>query len=227
MIDCDKQRVQNHLISDAKSQEPYVFHHKKKENMTKKLSICVYCGSRDNVATAYVRAAEEAGHWLASHGIRLVYGGGNTGLMGALANAALTAGGEVYGVIPQSLVNVERAHKGLTELKVVETMHQRKQAMAEASDAFLALPGGIGTFEEFFEVWTWRQLGYHDNPIGLLNTDGYYDGLLEFIHHSVDVKFMNAEQLGFLTVGNEPATLLQTITRTALRPSEDDSFQAI
>ncbi len=142
-------------------------------------SVCVYCGSRNGESGLHAESAAEVGRLIGERGWRLVYGGGRAGLMGVVADAALAAGAPVLGVIPQSLVDREVAHAGLTELRVVSTMHQRKQAMAEAADVFLALPGGIGTFEELFEVWTWRQLGYHDKPVGLLNSGGYYDGLIE------------------------------------------------
>ena len=142
----------------------------------KRLSICVYCGSRPGELAAYTDAACEVGTLIGQRGWRLVYGGGRAGLMGVVADAALAAGASVVGVIPESLMDRELGHPGLTELHVVETMHQRKMMMAERSDAFIALPGGIGTFEELFEVWSWRQLGYHDKPLGLLNVAGYYDG---------------------------------------------------
>ena len=142
------------------------------------ISLCVYCGSRPGDLPAYADAARAVGTEIGRRGWQLVYGGGRAGLMGVVADAALAAGAAVVGVIPQSLMVRELGHAGLTELHVVDTMHQRKTMMAERSDAFLALPGGIGTFEELFEVWTWRQLGYHDQPIGLLNVAGYYDPLL-------------------------------------------------
>ncbi|RUS67593.1 Cytokinin riboside 5'-monophosphate phosphoribohydrolase [Saezia sanguinis] len=195
--------------------------------MNQKLSICVYCGSRSGVSPAYVQAAQQVGQWLGSHQIRLVYGGGNAGLMGTVANAALAAGGEVYGIIPQSLIKKEQGHRGITELRIVDTMHQRKQAMAQASDAFLALPGGIGTFEEFFEVWTWRQLAYHDNPIGLLNVDGYYDGLLNFMQTGVNAGFMNQEQLSYLTIESQVEPMMEKLTQLMQQPSQADSYHAI
>jgi uncharacterized protein (TIGR00730 family) len=135
-------------------------------------SICVYCASRTGASAAYAAAAKAVGSEIGRRGWRLVYGGGRAGLMGVVADAALAAGAQVVGVIPTSLMERELGHTGLTELHVVETMHERKLRMAESSDAFVALPGGIGTFEELFEVWTWRQLGYHDKPLGLLNVDG-------------------------------------------------------
>jgi uncharacterized protein (TIGR00730 family) len=140
-------------------------------------SICVYCGSRPGASPAYADAARAIGRWIGRRGGQLVYGGGRNGLMGIVADSTLQAGGRVVGVIPKALVEKEWAHHGCSELHVVDTMHERKRLMAERADAFVALPGGIGTFEEFFEVWTWRQLGYHDKPVGLLNVGGYYDGL--------------------------------------------------
>ena len=191
------------------------------------LSICVYCGSRPRVCAQYIEAAEQVGRWMAAHNIRLVYGGGNSGLMGAVANAALAAGGEVYGVIPQSLIDTEHGHRGITELVIVQTMHQRKQAMAEASNAFLALPGGIGTFEEFFEAWTWRQLSYHDNPIGLLNINNYYNDLLKFIDTSIASGFMGQEQLEYLTIETSVEAMMEKLHLQLQCPSQKDSFKAI
>ena len=138
------------------------------------LSVCVYCGSRTGASPAFEAAARATGALIGRMGWQLVYGGGRAGLMGAVADAALAHGARVVGVIPESLMHRELGHTGLSELHVVQTMHERKRLMAERSDAFLALPGGIGTLEELFEVWTWRQLGYHDKPVGLLNSDGYY-----------------------------------------------------
>ena len=140
-------------------------------------SVCVYCGSRPGDNPAYTQVAQAVGQWIGAHHGQLVYGGGRSGLMGTVAEATRLAGGRVVGVIPQALVDKELANRQCDELHIVQTMHERKAMMAERSDAFLALPGGIGTFEELFEVWTWRQLGYHDKPLGLLNVTGYYDGL--------------------------------------------------
>lgn len=193
----------------------------------KKFSICVYCGSRHGASPLYTQAAREVGQWLGRHGYRLVYGGGNAGLMGEVANATLCAGGEVYGVIPQRLMDIEQGHLGITELVVVQTMHQRKQAMAEASDAFLALPGGIGTFEELFEAWSWRQLAYHDNPIGLLNIHGYYDKLLGFIETSIQQGFMDEKQVSYLTIANNVTQMMEQLAHLLSQPSQPDSFDAI
>jgi uncharacterized protein (TIGR00730 family) len=178
-------------------------------------SLCVYCGSRPGVEPAWAEQAVLVGQWIARHGGELVYGGGHNGLMGIVADAALQAGGRVVGVIPQALVDKEYAHRGCTELHIVQTMHERKHMMAERSDAFLALPGGIGTLEEFFEVWTWRQLGYHDKPIGLLNHHGFYDGLLEFLQQTVSSGFMGPWQMDLVQVGQTPDALLKSLIQGA------------
>jgi uncharacterized protein (TIGR00730 family) len=178
-------------------------------------SVCVYCGSRPGELPAYAEAARDIGHEIGRRGWQLIYGGGRAGLMGEVADAALAAGATVIGVIPESLMGRELGHRGLTELHVVETMHQRKMMMAERSDAFLALPGGIGTFEELFEVWTWRQLGYHDKPLGLLNVAGYYDALLGFLAHSRDQGLMTTAQTDLLQVGDDPSALLQALAGQA------------
>ena len=186
-----------------------------------KLSICVYCGSRPGELPAYAEAARAVGTEIGRRGWRLVYGGGRAGLMGEVADATLSAGGEVVGVIPESLMGHELGHRGLMELHVVDTMHQRKTMMAERSDAFLALPGGIGTFEELFEVWTWRQLGYHDKPVGLLNVAGYYDALLNFLTHSREQGFMTTAQTDLLHVADDPMALLQRLAEHAPQRSGD------
>lgn len=178
-------------------------------------SVCVYCGSRTGVDARHTAAAQAVGRWIGRHGGQLVYGGGRNGLMGAVADATLAAGGRVLGIIPRALVEKEWAHTACSELRIVETMHERKRLMAEHSDAFLALPGGIGTFEEFFEVWTWRQLGYHDKPVGLLNHHGYYDTLLAFVQASVAAGFMNDWQLDLIRVGEEPGPLLAALVESA------------
>lgn len=191
------------------------------------LSLCVYCGSRLGTHAAYEMAAREIGTLIGQRGWQLVYGGGNAGLMGAVANAALAAGACVIGVIPHSLMERELGHPGLTELHVVDTMHERKQMMAERSDAFVALPGGIGTFEELFEVWTWRQLGYHDKPIGLLNVDGYYDGLLSFMDQAVAGGFVQTSQHQLLQVSSVPAELLARLGERALLATAPDDYRKI
>ena len=178
-------------------------------------SICVYCGSRPGRFAAYAETARAVGQWIGAQGGQLVYGGGRAGLMGEVANATLAAGGRVVGVIPRALVEREHAHRGCTELHVVENMHERKRLMAERADAFLALPGGIGTFEELFETWTWRQLGYHNKPIGVLNQDGYYDHLLTFMHHSVDEGFMDGHQWDLIATSAEAEALLKQLVTSA------------
>jgi uncharacterized protein (TIGR00730 family) len=155
-------------------------------------SLCVFCGSSAGRRPAYRAAAEELGASLARRGIRLVYGGGKVGLMGAVADAALAAGGEVVGVIPQHLMDWEVGHLGLTELEIVGSMHERKARMADLSDAFVALPGGFGTLEEFCEVLTWSQLGLHPKPCGLLNVEGFYDPLLQLFEYGVAEGFILA-----------------------------------
>ncbi|MES2938083.1 MAG: TIGR00730 family Rossman fold protein [Pseudomonadota bacterium] len=183
--------------------------------MTPAFSLCVYCGSRAGADPAYVELARAVGLWIGRHGGQLVYGGGNNGLMGRMADATLEAGGRVVGIIPRALVEREWAKRDCTELHVVDNMHERKRMMAERADCFLALPGGIGTFEEFFETWTWRQLGYHDKPIGLLNAGGYYDALLAFLAHSVGQGFMGEAQMRLLMVGTEVASLLAQLVQAA------------
>ncbi len=183
--------------------------------MTPAFSLCVYCGSRPGADPSYADLARAVGLWIGRHRGQLVYGGGNNGLMGRVADATLEAGGRVVGIIPQALVDREWAKRDCTELHVVDTMHARKRMMAERADCFLALPGGIGTFEEFFETWTWRQLGYHDKPIGLLNAGGYYDALLHFLEHGVGQGFMGEAQMKLLTVGTEVAPLLAQLVQAA------------
>lgn len=173
--------------------------------------ICVYCGSSDRTDPAYREAAYEVGALLASRRIGVVYGGGRVGLMGAVADGALEAGGEVFGVIPEKLQALELSHKDLTELFVVDSMHARKSIMAHLSDAFIALPGGWGTLEEVFEVTTWTQLNYHRKPVGLLNIRGYYDSLLTFIDHAVSTGFIREGHRGLLQHANEPAGLLAAL----------------
>jgi len=178
-------------------------------------SLCVYCGSRPGSQPEFTEAARAVGEWIGRHGGQLVYGGGCNGLMGTVAQATLDAGGRVIGVIPKALVDKEWANHACTELHVVETMHERKRLMAEHADAFLALPGGIGTFEEFFEVWTWRQLGYHDKPVGLLNVAGYYDGLMQFLHSTVEQQFMGTWQMDLIRMDTDLQRLLPGLVQDA------------
>jgi uncharacterized protein (TIGR00730 family) len=173
--------------------------------------LCVYCGSNAGADARHARDAAEFGRLLVARGWELVYGGGSVGLMGILADAVLAAGGVAVGVIPERLVEREVGHRGLSRLEVVPDMHVRKRRMAELADAFVALPGGLGTFEELFEVWTWKQLGYHAKPIGLLNRHGYYDRLIDFLDASVAEGFMRAEQLRYVTLERDPARLLDLL----------------
>ena len=159
--------------------------------------------------------AASVGAWIGRHQGQLVYGGGHSGLMGIMADAALAAGARVIGVIPKALVEKEWAHTGCTELHIVENMHERKRIMAEHADAFLALPGGIGTLEEFFEVWTWRQLGYHNKPVGLLNMGGFYDSLLTFLNSAVSSGFMNEWQMELIRSGDDAESLLEALVQAA------------
>jgi uncharacterized protein (TIGR00730 family) len=190
-------------------------------------TLCVYCGSSPGTDPAFAEAARAVGTLIGREGWQLVYGGGRAGLMGIVADAALAAGAPVVGVIPESLMARELGHPGLTELHVVETMHQRKTMMAERADAFVALPGGIGTFEELFEVWTWRQLGYHDKPVGLLNVAGYYDALLAFLDQATDKGFMRAAQHELLQVHTDPRTLLSRLGVLADGATAPDDYRLI
>lgn len=183
--------------------------------MTPRFSLCVYCGSRMGADPRFARVAAEVGTWIGAHGGQLVYGGGNNGLMGVLADAALAAGARVIGVIPHSMVEREWAKRDCTELHVVDNMHQRKSMMAERADAFLALPGGIGTFEEFFEAWTWRMLNFHRKPVGLLDQDGYYAPLLQFLKQSVGHGFMSESQMELLTIASDADVLLPQLVQAA------------
>lgn len=175
--------------------------------------IAVFCGARTGTGASYRDDAAIAGRLIADRGMTLVYGGGGTGLMGAVADAVLAGGGHVIGVIPQRLVDREVAHKGIQELLVVETMHERKAQMAMLADAFLVLPGGIGTLEELMEIYTWQYLGYHGKPIGLLNTGDFYGPFLRFLEHSVVQGFLDADTLGRLIVSDDPEELLEKLMR--------------
>ena len=173
--------------------------------------ICVFCGSRPGSRPEYRAAAEFLGTTLAERGIELVYGGGNVGLMGVVADACLAAGGRVVGVIPRALLDWEVGHEGLTRLEVVDSMHTRKARMAELADGFIALPGGLGTFEELFEILTWAQLGFHAKPVGLLDTAGYYLPLLQMIERGVAEGFMKAENRGLLLAEDNLFALLRAM----------------
>lgn len=184
--------------------------------MSQLSSLCVYCGSSPGSDPIYLETASELGRYLANSGIRVVYGGGNVGLMGAVADGALAAGGEVIGVIPKALAEKELAHHGLTEIHTVSSMHERKMMMAELSDAFLALPGGIGTMEEIFEVFTWTQLGFHAKPCAFLNTSGYYDDLFSFLKNMVGQRFIKQEHLDILLIGKNHSELVQQLSEVKI-----------
>jgi len=178
--------------------------------------VCVFCGSSVGNQPAYAEAAQAMGAVLAKRGIGLVYGGGNVGLMGVVADAVMAHGGEAIGVIPQSLADREIAHGGITQLHVVDSMHARKAMMAELSDAFVAMPGGVGTFEEFFEVVTWTQLGLHRKPCGLLNVQGFYTPLAAFIDQAVSEGFIKPVHRAAIVVDNDPARLLTILAKVDL-----------
>lgn len=175
------------------------------------MRLCVFSGSSSGRSVAYAAAAADLGRALAGSGIGLVYGGASVGLMGVLADAALAAGGEVIGVIPQALYDKEIAHRGLSDLRVVGSMHERKAMMADLADGFVALPGGAGTLEELFEVWTWAQLGHHRKPCALLNVDGFYDGLAGFLDHIVAEEFVKPVHRDMLIVAPDVDSLLASI----------------
>ncbi len=180
--------------------------------MSEKLaSLCVYCGSSFGTKPEYQAAAETMGKLLAENGIRLIYGGGHVGLMGVIADAVMDAGGQVTGVIPQALMDREVGHGGLTELHVVRDMHERKMMMAELADGFIAMPGGWGTLEELTEMLTWRQLGIHSKPIGLLNTSCYFDGFVSLMHIMMDEGFVRAEHGRLFVIDSEPKNLLNKL----------------
>jgi uncharacterized protein (TIGR00730 family) len=180
--------------------------------------ICVFCGSSSGVHPVYEQAARDVGRLLCQRGIELVYGGGNVGLMGTVANACLNAGGRVIGVIPQALADKEVAHTGLTELRIVGSMHERKLAMADLSDAFVALPGGYGTWEEFFEVLTWSQLGIQRKACGVLNVNGYYDPLLAMADRAVTEGFVRPVHRDLLLTDADPQRLLDRLGTVSLSP---------
>ena len=170
--------------------------------------LAVYCGSASPADPVYVEAARAVGHTLATRGIGVVYGGGRMGLMGAVADAALAGGGEVIGIIPQALVDAEVAHRGCTELRVVGGMHERKALFTDLSDGFVTLPGGVGTMDELWEAISWAQLGYHEKPVGVLNVAGFYDGLITFNAHMIDVGFIRAQHAGIMIADSDLDSLL-------------------
>ena len=174
-------------------------------------SLCIYCGSSIGASAVYADAARALARAMVDENINLVYGGGNVGLMGVIADEVLRAGGEATGVIPKALLDKEVGHLALTRLHIVKDMHERKAMMAELSDGFIAMPGGIGTLEELFEVFTWYQLGFHDKPIGLLNVDGFYDGLISFLGHVVEQGFLKAAQASLLMHEADGKALLERL----------------
>jgi uncharacterized protein (TIGR00730 family) len=184
--------------------------------------ICVFCGSSNGSQPVYAQSARGLGAVLASNGIGLVYGGGNVGLMGVVADAVMDGGGEVIGVIPEALVQRELAHRAVTELIVVRSMHERKAKMAELSDAFIAMPGGYGTFEEFCEIITWAQLGLHRKPCAILNVEGYYDPLLALFDHAVAEGFVHPSNRQLVLQGTEPNGLLNLLA--AYKPPRTEKW---
>ncbi len=189
------------------------------------MRICVFCGSSFGRLSSYRKLAEVFGEALVGENLGLVYGGASIGLMGAIADKVSALGGEVIGVIPRALVDLEMAHSGLTHLHIVESMHARKALMAELSDGFVALPGGIGTLEELFEVWSWRQLRFHAKPCGLLNVDGYYTKLLEFIDHVEGEGFVTAKDRRLLFSEQDPEKLIKAIKSGTTSPGKAVRFQ--
>jgi uncharacterized protein (TIGR00730 family) len=179
-------------------------------------SICVFCGSNSGAGEAYAGAARSLARAIATRGLKLIYGGGSIGLMGVLGEAALVAGCHVIGVTPRRLLERELVHQGLTELRVVETMHERKALMAELSDGFVALPGGLGTLDELFEMLTWTQLGIHRKPCALLDVDGYFEKLAEFLDHAVEQRFVKTEHRSMLLADDDPESLLERMSSTRL-----------
>jgi uncharacterized protein (TIGR00730 family) len=177
--------------------------------------LAVYCGSAAGSDPAFAQAARATAAAMVREKVHLVYGGGRLGLMGMIADEVLELGGEVYGVIPQALVDIELAHQGITELHVVDTMHERKAKMTELADGFLALPGGIGTLDEFFEAWSWNVLGYHKKPFCLLNVEGYWDGLIQFIDHATRSGFMSPQRRQQLLIATGPAEALELLDQAA------------
>ncbi|MBA76328.1 MAG: TIGR00730 family Rossman fold protein [Tistrella sp.] len=184
--------------------------------------LCVFCGSNPGDTPAFTEAARQLGRELARRQLGLVYGGGRVGLMGQVADATMAAGGEGIGVIPKSLEDREVGHRNITDLRVVGSMHERKAMMADLADGFIALPGGIGTFEELFEVWTWAQLGSHAKPVGLLDVDGFYQPLLGFLHHVAQRGFMKPQHLDILLVDTDPARLIERFA--AYRPKVEHKW---
>lgn len=190
-------------------------------------TVCAFCGSNSGIGSAYLLAAQKLAKELATKNLSLVYGGGNIGIMGELANTALNYNVKVTGVIPQTLVDREAALHEVSELIIVDTMHERKAKMSALSDAFIAMSGGIGTLEELFEVWTWKQLGIHSKPIGLLNTDGYFDKLVEFLNESVEKEFMRRDVLEMLIVDDDSSRLLDRLSELFKDKNTANNFDLI
>lgn len=174
--------------------------------------VCVFCGSSPGARPSYASAARDVGRILPGRGLEIVYGGGNVGLMGELADAAMGAGGTVIGVIPGHLERKEVAHRGVTDLRVVDSMHQRKALFEELSDGFIALPGGLGTYEELFEILTWGQLGLHSKPVGLLDVDGFYAPLRAFLEHAIEERFVKQDHYAMLLIDTDADRLLDRMT---------------
>jgi uncharacterized protein (TIGR00730 family) len=182
-------------------------------------SVCVFCGSHEGRGEIYRSAARGFGEELARRGLRLVFGGGRVGLMGVVADTVMANGGEAVGVIPRFLMEREVGHGSVTELRVVETMHERKAAMAELADAFVALPGGVGTLEEIFEVWTWELLGLHTKPVGILQVGSFFDPLLAYLDRTVEEGFVSTAHRRLLKVSNDPAVLLAKLSQAQPPPA--------
>jgi uncharacterized protein (TIGR00730 family) len=178
-------------------------------------SLAVYCGSASGSQPVFADATRSTAETMVNQGVDLVYGGGRLGLMGLIADTVLQLGGQVYGVIPQALVDIEVAHPGLTEMHIVANMHERKAKMTDLADAFLALPGGIGTLDELFEAWSWNALGYHKKPLCLLNVDGYWDGLITFINHATESGFLSRRRQQQLLVATGPEEALELLDEAA------------
>lgn len=191
------------------------------------MRLCVFCGSSFGNNPLYANVAREMGQILAENKIDLIYGGGRVGLMGALADAALNAGGTVIGVIPQALVEREIQHTSLTELHIVSSMHERKIKMAEFADGFIALPGGAGTLEEIFEQWTWAQLGIHHKPCGFLNATGFFDRLRDFVNHAAHEGFIRPEHVSMLVFATEPAAIIDAFRNYSAPPTKWQSRPAV
>ncbi len=187
--------------------------------------ICVFCGSKVGSSGLYCEAAQQLGRLMVGRGLGLVYGGGSVGLMGVIANTVLAAGGEVIGVIPEMLATKELLHEGVRQMHVMASMHSRKARMAELADAFIAMPGGFGTFEELLEMITWSQLGIHRKPVGLLNVAGYYDSLIQFVDHAIAEGFIKEKHRQLIVIADEPAPLLDLIL--SHKPPAEPKFLSI